>query len=253
MRGDFMSISSISDSYRNLSTGYRINTAADDAAGLAISKKLTSQINGYDQATENAQDGQNMLNVAEGGLSGIQENLQRIRELAVQASNGIYTQEDKSYIQMEVEQLKNSITDMAKNTEFNTMKLLDGSMNNVHLATNPQGTGMDMQLVNSTLEELGIKDFDVTKDFDIDSIDKALDKVSSARANLGAQSNRLDYTINSNINTSINLTAANSSLKDADYAKEITNLKTQQALQQYSFFAQKQRMQAQSGLLTLFN
>lgn len=253
MRGDFMSISSISDSYRNLSTGYRINTAADDAAGLAISEKLTSQINGYDQATENAQDGQNMLNVAEGGLSGIQENLQRIRELAVQASNGIYTQEDKSYIQMEVEQLKNSITDMAKNTEFNTMKLLDGSMNNVHLATNPQGTGMDMQLVNSTLEELGIKDFDVTKDFDIDSIDKALDKVSSARANLGAQSNRLDYTINSNINTSINLTAANSSLKDADYAKEITNLKTQQALQQYSFFAQKQRMQAQSGLLTLFN
>lgn len=253
MRGDFMSISSISDSYRNLSTGYRINTAADDAAGLAISEKLVSQINGYDQATENAQDGQNMLNVAEGGLSGIQENLQRIRELAVQASNGIYTQEDKSYIQMEVEQLKNSITDMAKNTEFNTMKLLDGSMNNVHLATNPQGTGMDMQLVNSTLEELGIKDFDVTKDFDIDSIDKALDKVSSARANLGAQSNRLDYTINSNINTSINLTAANSSLKDADYAKEITNLKTQQALQQYSFFAQKQRMQAQSGLLTLFN
>lgn len=253
MRGDFMSISSISDSYRNLSTGYRINTSADDAAGLAISEKLTSQINGYDQATENAQDGQNMLNVAEGGLSGIQENLQRIRELAVQASNGIYTQEDKSYIQMEVEQLKNSITDMAKNTEFNTMKLLDGSMNNVHLATNPQGTGMDMQLVNSTLEELGIKDFDVTKDFDIDSIDKALDKVSSARANLGAQSNRLDYTINSNINTSINLTAANSSLKDADYAKEITNLKTQQALQQYSFFAQKQRMQAQSGLLTLFN
>lgn len=253
MRGDFMSISSISDSYRNLSTGYRINTAADDAAGLAISEKLTSQINGYDQATENAQDGQNMLNVAEGGLSGIQENLQRIRELAVQASNGIYTQEDKSYIQMEVEQLKNSITDMAKNTEFNTMKLLDGSMNNVHLATNPQGTGMDMQLVNSTLEELGIKDFDVTKDFDIDSIDKALGKVSSARANLGAQSNRLDYTINSNINTSINLTAANSSLKDADYAKEITNLKTQQALQQYSFFAQKQRMQAQSGLLTLFN
>lgn len=248
-----MSISSISDSYRNLSTGYRINTAADDAAGLAISEKLVSQINGYDQATENAQDGQNMLNVAEGGLSGIQENLQRIRELAVQASNGIYTQEDKSYIQMEVEQLKNSITDMAKNTEFNTMKLLDGSMNNVHLATNPQGTGMDMQLVNSTLEELGIKDFDVTKDFDIDSIDKALDKVSSARANLGAQSNRLDYTINSNINTSINLTAANSSLKDADYAKEITNLKTQQALQQYSFFAQKQRMQAQSGLLTLFN
>lgn len=248
-----MSISSINNSYRNLSSGYRINSAADDAAGLAISEKLTTQINGYDQATENAQDGQNMINVAEGGLSGIQENLQRMRELAVQASNGIYTKEDKSYIQMEIDQLKNSITDMAKNTEFNTMKLLDGSMNNVHLATNPQGTGMDMQLVNSTLEQLGIADFDVTENFSIDSIDKALSKVSSSRSNLGAQSNRLDYTINSNINTQINLTAANSSLKDADYAQEITNLKTQQALQQYSFFAQKQKMQAQSGLLALFN
>lgn len=248
-----MSISSIDSTYRNLSSGYKINTAADDAAGLAISQKLTTQINGYDQATENAQDGQNMLNVAEGGLSGIQENLQRMRELAVQASNGIYSKEDKSYIQMEIEQLKNGITDMAKGTEFNTMKLLDGSMNNVNLATNPQGTGMTMQLANSTLEELGIEDFDVTKDFDIDSIDSALEKVSSSRASLGAQSNRLDHTINNNINSAINLEAANSRIMDADYGKEITDLRTQQALQQYTIFAQKQRMNIQSGFLALFN
>ncbi len=248
-----MSISLIDSSYKNLSSGYKINSAADDAAGLAISEKLITQINGYKQATENAQDGQNMINVAEGGLTGIEKSLQRIRELSVQASNGIYTKDDKFYIQMEIDQLKNTITDMAKNTEFNTMKLLDGSMSNVHLATNPQGTGIDMQLVSSTLEELGIADFDVTGDFSISSIDKALAKVSSARANLGAKSNRLNYTIDSNINTQINLIDANSSLKDTNYAQEITNLKIQQALQEYSFFAQKQKIQAQSGLLALFN
>lgn len=236
-----------------LSSGSRINSAADDAAGLAISEKLLSQANGYDRGTQNALDGQSMINTAEGGLSGMNDSLQRMRELAVQASNGIYTDSDRAMIQEEIEQLKSTITDLAKGTEFNTKKLLDGSISDVNLATNPQGTGMNMKLVSSTLEDLGIADFDVTKNFSIDSIDKALDKVNSARSNLGATSNRLDHTINNNLVASENLTASQSRIADADYAKEVSQFQTQKVLNQYSMFAQKQRMAAQSGLLALFN
>lgn len=250
-----MSIQSISyeSNLRNLSTGYKINSASDDAAGLAISEKMLSQINGYDRGTQNAEDGQSMINTAEGGLSGINESLQRIRELAVQASNGIYSQDERAMMQQEVEQLKMSITDQSKGTQFNTKKLLDGSNTSINLATNPQGTGMTMQMVDVTLEKLGIADFDLTKDFDINDIDSAINKVSSARSNLGATSNRLDYTINYNLNANENLTAARSRIIDTDFVKEITDFKTKQILEQYSYFAQTQQTKAQAGLLALFN
>lgn len=256
-----MSISSIGNTNQNnisaimqkLISGNKINSAADNAAGLAISEKILSQTNGYDVGTRNAQDGKNMINVAEGGLSGISDSLGRIRELALQSKNGIYSNEDKANIQAEVQQLKETISDQAKGTQFNNIKLLDGSKANIDLATNPQANGMSIQTVNGTLDSLGIADLDVTGDFSLDTIDNAIDKVSSARAILGAGSNRLEHTININTNTNINLTNAYSRIKDTDYAEQTSRLKTEQVLEQYKYFAQAQQSRAKSGLLSLFD
>lgn len=217
-------ISGISqNTYTAISGGYKINSAADDAAGLAISEKLLTQENGLTVGSDNAATGQNLLNVADGALAGIQDLLQRIRELSIKSMNGLYTDDDKAAIQLEIDGLKQNIQDTAKGTTFNTMKLLDGSMADIDLATNPQGGGLSIQLVNSTLEGLGIEDYDVTGDFDLNAIDEAMEKISSARSAIGAQTNALTHTINYNDLAAYNLASANSSLKDTDYGEELWN------------------------------
>lgn len=159
--------------YQQLSTGKKINTAADNAAGLAIAQKLLTQSNGYDMGTRNAATSQDMINVAEGSLSTISDSLQRIRELSIQASNtAVYGDDDRAAIQQEIDQLKQSISDAGKNTQFNNKNLLDGSMKSSHVASGPDGSGMDINMPDAVLESLGIADFDVTKDFDISQIDR---------------------------------------------------------------------------------
>lgn len=240
-------------SYSVLSSGYRINSAADDAAGLAISEKLLTQENGYSAGTDNARYGQSLLNIAEGALSGIQDSLQRIRELSVKSLNGLYGDEERQAIQCEVDGLKQSIQDVAKNTSFNTMKLLDRSMADVDLATNPQGGGLSIKLVNSTLESLGIADYDVTKDFDLDAIDNALDMISGARSRMGAQSNALTHTINFNGYSILNMASANSRIKDTDYGEEIIKKNRDEALNQYRIFNIKSKMNSDVGILRLMS
>lgn len=244
-----------SQSMRNLqmqmikmATGRRINSAADDAAGLAISQKLLSQSNGYSVANRNAEDGQSVANVADGGLDGIQDSLQRMRELSVQASNGTYSDEDKALIQKEIVQLKSTITDQVKGTQFNTIKLLDNT-SEINLATNPSGTGTSMKMVDTSLETLGIADFDVTKNFSINSIDNAISKVSSARADFGATSNRLDHAISSNDITNHNLIASMSRITDTNYGQAVTDYNTQNALNQYSYMAMQANIQQNSLLM----
>lgn len=238
-----MSIS-ITTNYHNLSSGYRINRAADDAAGLAISEKINTQKNGYDIGTENAGKGSYVLNVADGALTSMYDSLSRIRELGLQASNSaIYSKDELSMMQAEIDQIKQGIADIAKNTQFNGLKLLDGSMATMELATNPSGAGHEMELVNATLEELGIADFDVTKKFDIRDIDNALKKVSSAQSSIGAQSNRLEYTIINNQNISYNLESAFSSLRDTDMAEEMSDLYKNQILEQIRLEMQKKQME----------
>lgn len=235
---------SIDKNYRNLSSGYKINSAADDAAGLSISEKIKNQKNGYDIGVENAERGNNVLNVADGALSSMYDSLSRIRELGLQASNSaIYSKDELSMMQAEIDQIKQGITDIARNTQFNGLKLLDGSMATMELATNPSGVGHEMELVNVTLEELGIADFDVTKSFDIRDIDNALKKVTSAQSSIGAQSNRLAYTIMNNQNTSYNLESAFSSLRDTDVAEEVSDLHKNQILEQVRIKMQKKRME----------
>lgn len=248
-----MSVSAIQSQrlYTALASGKRINSAADDAAGLAISEKLLTQINGYNTGTNNAADGINLMNVAEGALSGIHDSLQRMRELAVQAQNGIYSASDKEMIQMEIDGLKQSIQDAAKGTEFNTMKLLDGSFASLSLATNPSGGGLEIQMENSTLASLGIADFDVTGKFSLDSLDSAISAVSKARSRLGAKTNALSHTINYNENAGLNLMAANSRIRDTDYGKAIIDRNRDNILSQYRIFAMKAQMNNNAGVLKL--
>ncbi|MDE5864576.1 MAG: flagellin [Lachnospiraceae bacterium] len=235
---------SIERNYRNLSSGYRINRAADDAAGLSISEKLLTQKNGYDVGTQNAERGNSVLNVADGALSSIYDSLSRIRELGVQASNSaIYSKDELSMMQAEIDQIKKGIADVAKNTQFNGLKLLDGSMATMELATNPAGVGHEMEMVNASLEELGIADFDVTKSFNLKDIDNALKKVTSAQSSIGAQSNRLAYTIMNNQNTSYNLTSSYSAIRDTDMAAEMSDLHKNQILEQVRLQMQKKRME----------
>ena len=156
--------------YSQIASGRRINSAADDAAGLTISQKMTSQETGLNQGSENAKDGVSLLNIADGALSQIGDSLQRIYELGVKASNGLNTGEELGAIQSEVDQLLSDIEGIAKGTEFNTMKILDGSMADIDLATKPDGTGQKIQMVSSTLEALGIDGLDFTKGVDLDKI-----------------------------------------------------------------------------------
>lgn len=248
-----MSVSAIQSQrlFTSLVSGKRINSAADDAAGLAISEKLLAQTNGYAVGTNNAADGINLMNVADGALSTMQDSLQRIRELAVQAGNGIYSASDKELIQMEIDGLKASIQDAAKGTEFNTMKLLDGSMASLSLATNPSGGGLSIQMDSSTLESLGIADFNVTGKFSLDDIDSAIQAVSKARSRLGAKTNALGHTINYNENAGLNLMAANSRIRDTDYGTAVTNKNRDDILSQYRIFAMKAQMNNHAGVLKL--
>ena len=242
-----MSISSIGSqnlyqNYQQLSSGKRINSAKDDPAGLAIAEKLLTQSNGYDVGRRNAATSQDMVNVADGGLSSITDSLQRIRELRVQASNtAIYGDSERKMMQQEIDQLKESISDAAKNTSFNTKSLLDGSMGSSHVASGPDGSGMDINMPDATLDALGIADFDVTGDFDLSVIDSALEKVSSARSEMGATSNRLDYTMNFNSYASYNTTASRSRIEDLDFPKAISDMKKNSVLEEYRLMMQKKQ------------
>ena len=240
------------NSYTALASGYKINSAADNAAGLAISEKLLAQENGYTVGSENAKSGQDLLNVADGALSGIQDSLQRIRELSVKSMNGIYSDSDRQSIQNEIDGLLQSIQDVAQGTTFNTMKLLDGSMADIDLATNPQGGTLSIQMVNSTLEALGIADYDVTKDFDLNAIDEAIDKISTARSTIGAQTNALNHTIKYNDYSSFNLASANSGMKDTDYGEEMVKKNRDEVLEQYRLFGIKSQMNDGASVLKLF-
>ena len=226
-----MGVSSINSLYTGLSSGYSINKAADNAAGLAIAEKLQSQANGYNVGANNAATMNDLINVADGGISSITDSLQRIRELSLQASNtAIYSSEDISAMQYEIDGLKQSIQDAAKGTQFNTMSLLDGSKADLHVASNPDGTGMSIKMV----------------------IDKALEKVSSARSSLGASSNALSTVINSNSYTALNLTSAQSRIEDLDYPKAISDLQKERLLEQYKLNMIKKKSEDESLVLRLF-
>lgn len=223
-----------------LSSGFRINRAADDAAGLAISEKMIYQINGLNQAQRNAQDGISMIQTAEGDLTEVHSMLQRLNTLANQSANGTYDDKDRGNIQKEVTELVDEIDRITGNSKFNGVSLLDGTNTSVtfQIGVSDSET-LVAKLSANTASALGLK---ASGALDLSSasgaskalstIKSAIETVSTNRAQLGAYQNRLEHTINSLGVTSENLSAANSRIKDADMATEMTAFTKNQILVQ---------------------
>ncbi len=248
-------------SSEKLSTGQRINNAADDAAGLAISEKMRSQIRGLDQASRNAQDGISMVQTAEGGLTEMGEMVQRVRELVTQSANDTNTEGDRENIDAEIQQLAEEIGDMACRVEFNTKTLLDGSATtqtfqigansgqsiSVDLSTNFKASIGDViktDVVTSGATSGEISDM-------LDGLDTHLETITSKRAEFGAVQNRLEYTIKSLDVSSENLSASESRIRDTDMAKEMMNLTKANVLQQAATNMLGQANQAPQNVLSL--
>jgi len=226
-------------SMERLSSGLRINRASDDAAGLAISEKLHGQIRGLNQAIRNAQDGISLIQTAEGALQETHSILQRMRELAVQAANDTLTETDRTAIQEEIDALVAEIDRIANATEFNTKKLLDGSVAGTPLsfqvgANTGQAITVTIDTASSvalTVDSLSVTSVDGALSA-IELIDAAITAVSSSRAKLGAVQNRLEHTINNLSVATENLQAAQSRIRDVDMAQEMMNFTRLQILQQ---------------------
>jgi len=232
----------LGSSFRRLSTGLRIATAADDAAGLAISERFRSQIRSLDQAQRNANDGISMLQTAEGSLNEMSNILVRLRELAVQANNGTVSGEDKDTLNEEFSALVEEVDRIAQSTDFNGINLLDGSSATVTFQVGSGTTAgvdtLDVSLQSALSSDLGISALDIgsggAATTAIAGIDGAINTVSSLRGSLGAVQNRLDSTRNNLAVQVENLSAAESRIRDVDVAAEMSRLTRNQILQQAS-------------------
>ena len=231
---------------QRLSSGLRINSAKDDAAGMAISMKLSAHIRSINQAVRNAQDGISVVQTAEGGMNEIHNILTRMRELAIQAATGTLSPSDRTALQTEFADLKTEITRISDTTEFNGLKLLDGSMsaNGVSLQVGINNTSNDrIQITGGSLNNIDSSSLGLSGSISsIDSatnaqsmlalVDSAIGTVSTRRGNLGAAQNRLGSTIANLEIAAENLSAANSRIKDADFAIETANLTRSQIILQ---------------------
>lgn len=245
----------VSKNLEKLSSGLRINRAADDAAGLAISEKMRSQIRGLDMAERNALDGISLIQTAEGALSSTHDILQRMRELAVQAANGTNAPEDLDAIQAETEQLIKEIDRIANDTEFNAKKLLDASLVTplkLQIGANTSQT-VDLQINGMSANKLGVDTLDITTGAGaaISTLDSAIAKVSEERSNLGAIQNRLEHTVNNLKYMSENTTAAESRIRDLDMAQEMTAYTKNNILVQSAQAMLAQANQLPQGVLQL--
>jgi flagellin len=253
-----------------LSSGYRINRAADDAAGLAISEKMRGQIGGLAQAQRNAQDGVSLVQTAEGSLTEVHSMLQRVRDLKVQYANGTLDSQDKEAIASEVKQLATEIDKIRDDTEFNGIKLLDG--------TGGTSGAVSFQVGANTGETISVTTKDITASatsagmaaiqtvaaagtdaaastafaaLTLDNIDDAIEKVSGLRATFGAVQNRLEHRLNNLATYQENLVASESRIRDVDMASEMVNFTKLQILQQAGTSMLAQANQAPQSVLSL--
>jgi flagellin len=248
-------------SLEKLSSGFRINRAADDAAGLSISEGLRSQVGGLKVAVRNAQDGVSVAQTAEGALTEVTSMLQRMRDLTVQAgntgSNGGASGDAVSSIQDEITSLSTSINDIATRTQFNGTKLLDGSSTTLTFQVGANGgETQDVTLQDMTAGALGVDGVDVTGNTttaDLDTIDAALKSVTTFRGQLGASQNTFEHTIN-NLNVTVeNLSASESRIRDTDMASEMVDFTRSQILSQAGTAMLAQANQSSQGVLRLLS
>ena len=251
-------------STEKLSSGYKINRAADDAAGLAISEKMRRQIRGLTQASSNAQDGISCVQTAEGALTEVHDMLQRMNELAVKAANGTQTTADRGYINQEVQALVSEIDRVASTTTFNEKNLLNGKFKNVGLQVGAEANQLiTLNITGMSAKGIGLVDHKtygtitvgggtgVNAQKAISIIKDALAKVSSQRADLGAVQNRLEHTIKNLDNVVENTTSAESSIRDTDMATEMVKYSNNNILAQAGQSMLAQANQSNQGVLSL--
>jgi len=258
------STESLQKSLQRLSSGLRINSAADDPSGLAISETLTTQINGYEQGIQNANDGISLAQTADGALGQIQNNMQTIRSIAVEAANGTVSNTNRSQLQTEVDQLTQEISRIVQTTNFNGTLLLSGGQN-ITFQVGASGTS-DNQVVASGLDLTnGLASYntsltatgtiDITTSGGASAVLSALDAdinaISNDRAQIGALQNRFTAVVSNEQNYVQNLQAANAQLVDTDFAAETANLTQQQILQQAGTSILSQANQLPQAALTL--
>lgn len=250
---------SLDSAFKRLSSGFRINSASDDAAGLQISNRLSSQINGLNQAISNANDGISLAQTAEGAMDEITNSLQRIRVLAVQSQNGINSSADRVALQKEVSALKTEISRIATTTQFGGIKLLDGKFSAKFLVGANAGQNISVNLERTGggygSSGLGINKLSISSvagaSRAIAQIDSAIKTIDSTRADLGALQNRFQSTIRNLSNIVENVSAARSRIRDTDFAKETAELTRSQILQQASTTILSQANQRPQAALSL--
>jgi flagellin len=260
--GSRIASNSLQTAMERLSSGKRINSAKDDAAGLAISNKMTSQIRGMNQAVRNANDGISYAQTAEGALGEVTNMLQRIRELAVQSASGTYASADRTNLNSEVTELKAQITNILATTEFNGTRIFNSAASGgtytaasgaVAIQTGVN-SGDTVSISFSALTDLAAAtavDTAANAGTAMTNVDTALTNVNATRAKLGASQNRLESTVNNLTNNITNLADARSRIEDADFSQETTNLAKAQILSQASQAMLAQANQSSQGVLSL--
>lgn len=248
-------------STEKLSSGYKINRAADDAAGLSISEKMRSQIRGLNKASSNAQDGVSLVQTAEGALNETHSILQRMNELATQAANGTNTTVDRSAIKAELDQLTSEIDRIQSTTQFNTMNLLDGTFsgttNKMKLQVGAlSGQSIDFSIANMCASKIGLKHALSVSTFTkagsyMKSVQDAIEVVSKQRSAMGAIQNRLEHTIANLDTTSENTQSAESRIRDTDMASEMVTYSKNNILAQAGQSMLAQANQSTQGVLSL--
>ena len=250
--------SSLQKSTEKLSSGYKINRAGDDAAGLSISEKMRSQIRGLNKAASNAQDGISLIQVAEGALNETHSILQRMNELATQAANDTNTTDDRNAIDQEMKQLTSEINRIQSTTQFNTQNLLDGKFSSKKLQVGALcGQTISISISKMSASSIGLTDAKLKVGNNTDAgvtmsaIQKAITSVSDQRSKLGAIQNRLEHTINNLNTTSENTSAAESRIRDTDMASEMVEYSKNNILQQAGQSMLAQANQQNQGVLSL--
>ena len=243
-------------SSEKLSSGYRINRAGDDAAGLTISEKMRSQVRGLNKASANAQDGISLIQVAEGALNETHSILQRMNELATQAANDTNTTADRNAVQKEIDQLASEITRISSTTQFNTMNLIDGKFTKKKLqvgSLSGQTITISIKAMSATslkVNSLKVSSFSSAGKA-MDSVQKAISQVSDMRSKLGAIQNRLEHTVANLDNISENTQAAESRIRDTDMAEEMVEYSKNNILAQAGQSMLAQANQSTQGVLSL--
>lgn len=248
-------------STEKLSSGYKINRAADDAAGLSISEKMRSQIRGLNKASSNAQDGVSLVQTAEGALNETHSILQRMNELATQAANGTNTSVDRSAIRAELDQLTSEINRIQSTTQFNTMNLLDGTFSGEKKQMKLQVGALSGQSINFSIANMCATKIGLNKDLSVStftkagaymkSVQDAIEVVSKQRSAMGAIQNRLEHTIANLDTTSENTQSAESRIRDTDMASEMVTYSKNNILAQAGQSMLAQANQSTQGVLSL--